>query len=193
MAATTIPMPDSSRIYVVVLPPYVQTSGDGFSGYHSWFSFNGQYVWYAVIPQKTPPASFANPQFPTAEWRPRDYLIAHEVYEATSDPMPFTGFSLGGCGPYTEIADICEGFFSNPIDGYTVATLWSNAAGGCVGPASLDTAAPSVPTRFEGCGYVCNENTDTLQKSCKQISCACGSPAQCCILAGGEWDGKYCE
>jgi hypothetical protein len=195
MVQNVIPMPDSQKIYVVVLPPYVQTAGDGFSGYHSWFSFNGQYVFYAVIPQRTPPASFANPQFPTAEWRPRDYLISHELYEATTDPLWSlgSGWSTSGCGSATEVADLCEFLFANPIDGFTVATFWSNASNGCVGPASLDTRPPPKPTRLDGCGYMCNENYDTLQQSCATISCRCYSPAQCCEQAGGYWDGKYCE
>jgi hypothetical protein len=194
IVANKIPQPDNQRIYVVVLPPYVGTQEYGFSGYHSFVSFSGHYVWYAVIVEQNPPSSFANPQFPTAQWRPRDYLISHELYEATSDPIPGLGWHSQSCGGGSEVADLCEQLFANPIDGYTVATFWSNAANGCVGPAFLDTSIPPTPGIGDGCGYQCNENSDTLQTVCKTVKCPkCTTPAQCCTQAGGYWDGKYCE
>jgi hypothetical protein len=194
-----VPLPDGHRIYAVVLPPWVATDF-GMTGYHSAFQYGGQWAPYAVVPLGSDSPPVPNPNYPTATWRSIDLLLSHEVYEAVSDELPAyynpTGIASGwstSCGGATEIADLCEAFFSDPIDGYTVATFWSDSAQGCVGPANLDTGDPPPPA--SQCGGACNVNTDTLVQNCAPLACvnttlSC-SEGMCCPR-GWTWDGSEC-
>jgi hypothetical protein len=200
-AATLLP-PDGHRIYVIVLPPGV-SDDYGLTGYHGYLSYGSQSVPYAVIATASPNGFvISNPTFASATWRGIDTLISHEVYEATTDLLtqPF-GWTNGACGTSTEIADICESFFSNPIDGYTVATFWSNKAGGCIGPVDLNTTDPGPPAY--GCGWQCNTNTDTTISNCATLTCPdgqiCGTNGLChvhrtgCPPGTGDCGGYCCR
>lgn len=169
-----VPMSNRTQIYVIVLPPYVQTELSGNS-YHWHFNLTttGQSVWYAVITGLVSEqhASSPNSQFPKAQYRGMDHVIAHEVYEAVTNPEGGFGYVVQEeCGG-GEIADMCEDFYSDPIDGYSVGTFWANQAGGCVGPANLDISPPPPPSPDDGCGLLCNENTDTLETNCVFFKC----------------------
>jgi len=69
--------------------------------------------------------------------------IAHEVYEAMTDPYEFTGFSDPSKQPAwteSEVCDICDLPLDKPQNRWTrvgdtiVETYWSNEAQDCVGP-----------------------------------------------------------
>jgi hypothetical protein len=182
---TTGILPDPSTqpdtIWVVILPPGV--SGDGtVDAHHSDININTKNYPYAVIPGSGAIVGHLyeeepNPSFPSAQIRGQDIAISHEVYEAVSDPAGLMGWlDFNQCAG-KEIADMCEGLVSDPIDGYTLSTFWSNVNNGCIGPASLNTSTPVVP--YGSCG--CATNADTLQTVCAPQS------ATCCAKNGGNW------
>jgi hypothetical protein len=208
ITSSVIPAPDGHRIYVVMLPPGV--AGEyGYTGYHGPIANGSQQAGYAVISTQNPTTT-STPTYSFesyAVWRGIDSQISHEIYETTTDLwLAPSGWSTWVCGWASEVADLCEDFFSDPIDGYVVSTFWSNKASGCVGPANLDTSVPKIPAA-PSCGDpVCNVNKDTLFEQCATLDCPseylcganhlcrhCVGAAQCCAAAGGVWDGKYCE
>ena len=132
--AGALPPPDGGVIYAIEYPlgtTVTSSLGDGcvaFAGYHDYDPTDG--VVYAVIPA----CPFENPI---------GHSIAHEIFEAASDPQPHVNpgyaftWSVGesiASFPYvatenTELADLCNTAASLTLGNGLVATrVWSNAA-----------------------------------------------------------------
>jgi hypothetical protein len=140
----------SNSIYVVYLPHTTTVSLDGqkscvdgsFIGYHGWFTRASQKVPYAVVVECTPLAPiFANVPATTL-LQQTTIAASHEIVEATTDPIPETGYVLDpsktanwgwldvtGGG---ELADMCVDLLGlnqdHASDGdFTVQRIWSNS------------------------------------------------------------------
>jgi hypothetical protein len=129
---------------------------------------------------------------------------SHEMAEAITDmeiglvdpdffpgeTRPCAWYSFIGGQDLGEIADLCEGGPSVVVAGYTVATLWSNSQGACIGTSSTiicDGSTPPVP----GCractaaddGVACNgarSHCETDAANVKHGQCVpCTASAQC--------------
>jgi hypothetical protein len=80
--------------------------------------------------------------------------LAHEIFEAVTDPYPFQGYMDPSKFPWwydAEVCDICEtpsqaNRFTRVGD-YVLATAWSNGADDCVGPYE-----PSIRIELPGSG-----------------------------------------
>ena len=170
-----------AAIWVVILPPGVSV-GTTPDAYHASVNISGLNYPYAAIPGSgaIPGDSYfegQNPFFPTAKMRGQDIAISHEVYEAVTDSAGMGWWAPACAGQ--EVADLCEGLVTDPIDGYTLSSFWSNAAQGCVGPANLNTTTPKTPP----CG--CAENKDTLAEAC--------TGTLCCPRGTGDCGGYCCR
>jgi len=170
-AASALPQPDSSTLYMVHFPPGKTISLDGylsceyFCGYHNCFYDNGRPVRYGVIPDFSGDCSFgcgygtAFEQLTQTAW--------HELAESITDPdtalawYDWGYFSAGN--PWGEVADICEyGQDSVTVIGgdgvaYVVQTLWSNlqdactiTGASCATLAVEDDSASPVSLELEG-------------------------------------------
>ena len=169
----TFPPPGSDDIYLLYFPvgggttPLTTVTLDGmgscieggFDGYHNYLTVNHQPVAYAVIMECAP----LPPLFPSVP--PIDLLqnttitTSHEVFEASSDPIPPSGFALdldyltnvNNLNNYgwndivgTEAADLCVDPLGleqdETTDGpYTVQRIWSNARAA----AGIDPCVPA--------------------------------------------------
>lgn len=113
--------PDSSTIYVVMLPKGVRGAFDplpNYLGYHQTYMYKGMAIQYAVIEYNTD----TNLTLET---------ISHEIYEAATDPDLRTGYRDHTRPGAPEIGDLCEGQTAT-IDGYTVQRVWSQNWCGCI-------------------------------------------------------------
>ena len=140
----------SNTIYVVYLPQTTTVSLDGqrscangsFVGYHNWFTSGSQKVPYAVVVECAPTAPpFASVPVTTL-LQQTTIAASHEIVEATTDPIPDTGYALDpnntanwgwldvtGGG---ELADMCVDLLGlnqdHASDGaFTVQRIWSNS------------------------------------------------------------------
>jgi hypothetical protein len=168
-------------IWVVILPPGVSAEGTT-DAFHDTINIATKNYPYAVIPGSGAIAGESyqegqNPFFPTAKLRGQDIMISHEVYEAVTDSA-YQGWYEPVCNGL-EVGDLCEGLVTDPIDGYTLSTFWSDANKGCIGPANLNTSTPTTPA----CG--CSVNKDTLDEAC--------SDALCCPKGTGDCGGYCCR
>jgi hypothetical protein len=167
LSSGQLPAPDtgatSNTVYAIYLPPTttialdgVQScTADGFGGYHSTWMRNGsQAVPYAVVDECEP----MSPLFPNiaANTLLQETTLdaSHEIVEASTDPIPPTGFALEGTNPDNwgwidvtgggEAADMCVDLLGlnqdQTTDGiFTVQRIWSNSRAA----ASLDPCNPA--------------------------------------------------
>jgi hypothetical protein len=112
--------PDTSTIYVVMLPNGVTSAYDtssGFIGHHQTYTYKGTTIWYAVVEYSSDTRRTMN-------------VITHEVYEAATDPDLSTGYWDPAHGGETEVGDLCN-LQTLMIDGYPVQQVWSQQACAC--------------------------------------------------------------
>ncbi len=180
-----VPAATPSSLYFLFFPPGVTISDtwgsscQAFYGYHDSFAYQGQNVFYAVIPDLGPGGCKGQYDGLTTD-QITTLVCSHELIEAVTDPVPGTGWSSATQG---EIGDICS--WNAPpayVGGFAVQREWSNAAGGCVaGPGPVGLAAcnnacidvSSDPANCGGCGQVCAGGS-----ACQDSVCAGGVVGQ---------------
>jgi hypothetical protein len=205
IASGAVPSPSAEPgiIYVVRLPTGVGTAacpvgGASCGSYHTWMMAGGVRANIAVIVGSNF-ENGTNPSVPTALERGQDIVISHEVYETVSDPAQ-TGwvFTTAFCGAagMTEVADLCAGINQKPLDGFTLASSWSNAAVDCVGSGSLttDDDAPCPSNQVWGTnGCACRPGTywNATDGECEQ-RVVCSTPECICTRNGGYWANGRC-
>jgi hypothetical protein len=149
------PGPESNTIYVIYFPVGSLDDGmtpltsvtfggltscidGGFDGYHNFMAVDGQQVPYAVV-MECPPLMMSIP--PIDLLQNTTITASHEVFEASSDPLPPSGFLLdlddvnnAGWADIVGVegADLCVDPFGLEQDetrdgAYTVQRIWSNA------------------------------------------------------------------
>src|SRR6185437_7929884 len=134
------------NLYMVHFPPGVsitnssgQHSCEVFCAYHGTYVYNGQDVYYGVIPdQGGPCAGVCGGNSQTVN--NLTSVTSHELAEAISDPA--VGLSAGLGRPLAwynwlggEMGDLCNAQQAQVWmsgSAYPVQKLWSNSAGGCV-------------------------------------------------------------
>jgi hypothetical protein len=163
-------------IHVVLLPPGVGTDQKG-AAYHSSFSnTTGRRVVYAALTSPAPWVASTTEQ-----------LLAHEVYEAITDPYPNGRYAWANAA-LEEIADVCNAATS--FNGYTIVQIYSQAACSCVG--AVDPAPPAAG--FSGgvsapsCSAYSAECSGMVQITCDNPS---GAPLQ--FLRGLDPNQLYDE
>ena len=132
---TGIDWPNDNSIYVVFLLPSVNVSVDGKSdckgalAYHSSsanLSLDPQLYPFIVIPTM---CAYNDPH-------ELSVMLSHELIEATTDPIPFTGWldnNSNDSNSQREAADICSQNYDGVYlaDGLKVARYWSNQDNSC--------------------------------------------------------------
>jgi hypothetical protein len=145
-----VPAPTANSIYVVYYPESTTITSNGgascysFGGYHSFFSLDGGYVVYAVIPTCAGVPGSVNTTEDTI-----DEAFSHEFIEAATDPVQLptsagyvlSDYTSAWTYTYGEIGDLCTytTLYVAPDGGFTAQRIWSNSA------ASLGTASPCIP------------------------------------------------
>ena len=161
-----------------------------FGGYHSTVLSDGKSVPYAVIPDCG--YDFATDTF----------VDTHELVEAITDaeagllvdpylptnrPIAWVA-AANNFWEAPECADICQNV-TDQIAGYTVATNWSNFAGGCVAqiPVCDGSAAPPAcrPCNAFDSGAACNGTTP----ACATAGPKAGQCVLCTAAAAGACTG----
>ncbi|MFI1167835.1 hypothetical protein ACH4UM_30625 [Streptomyces sp. NPDC020801] len=139
LAAGTLPAPDvdNQTLYCVVMPPGVSSSGP-FAGEHNYNTRSGQRIRYAWVTSSSGLTGYTR-------------ILSHELVEAATDPEG-TGFlgvsgTCAGSG-WCEIGDVCSS--TSTLDGVTVQSYWSNAAGQCVVPAWPARSYPRIGVQWTG-------------------------------------------
>jgi hypothetical protein len=167
LSSGQIPAPEagatSNTVYVIYLPPpttitldgVASCTAEGFGGYHnSWKSNGAQVVPYVVVAECEP----LSPPFPNVAantlLQDTTFDASHEMVEASTDPIPPTGYALDGTNPDNwgwidvtgggEAADMCLDLLGlnqdQTTDGtFTVTRIWSNSRAA----ASLDPCSPA--------------------------------------------------
>jgi len=113
----TLPYPTDNTVYVVMLPPNVNSQlmvNSNFIGYHRNGSYGEQRYAYAIILYTGVVDN--------------NKVIMHELAEAATDPLLGTGFT--GANNEQEVGDLCEAYFDT-IGGIEVQSLWSQALCQC--------------------------------------------------------------
>lgn len=147
-----LPSRADDRVYIVLLPPGVSfqfAPGLGTpGGYHTvnQLSSTGGLVHYIVIPGATSGSTD---------------VISHEMAETVTDPdsldlsRGWYDDSKGVEGPFIgEIGDLCESQGAY-VDGYWVATLWSNVQNACVTQGLSASGGGGCPAGTQDVGGVC--------------------------------------
>jgi hypothetical protein len=135
--AGVLPGPDEQALYVVTVPPGIDSSEvDKLHGEHSYYRRDGYRVHYAWI---------ADSQILEGATQ----TTTHEIVEALTDPEGTAILGTPGtCDGerWCEIADICSD--AAKLHGILVAPYWSNIAGRCVIPAppTVGTCESHLPT-----------------------------------------------
>jgi hypothetical protein len=111
------------QIFYLVLTPDGHSSAahPSASGYHN-FDPQNTAMRYALV--------VWSPGYPTEDWV---YIATHEIVEACSDPLPFSGFVAPVNGQIQEIADVCQPKHDTS-DGVVAAAYWSNTDAACIVP-----------------------------------------------------------
>jgi hypothetical protein len=160
IAAGHAPPPDDDTVYFVVPPKGVPVNDGGetgcggskftFCGYHDAFMSGGKRIRYAALPYPCNSGGF------TCFLGPADdagvalqSVASHELAETISDPDDVTTGAPGWFDDATgnENADICasEACEADLVVGaqsFSVNSLWSNLAGGCVFQTACTAPAP---------------------------------------------------
>jgi hypothetical protein len=124
-----------------------------------------------------------------AEFDNTTVSLSHEIFEAATDPYPFSGFMDPSKLPWwddAEISDICEPPTNDPQNRFTragdvvISTVWSNEARDCVGPyfPSIAITSPSPnavvgwfgPTTVIGCSASASDPIDRDPRRSSEIS-----------------------
>lgn len=141
-----IPKPTANNFYAVHFPKNVGiTASDGskacvqFCAFHSTYVYNGQNVYYSVMPDVSSSGCAGGCGASTA-FNNETSVASHELIEAVTDAA--VGLATTYAPPLAwydpnngEIGDICNGLQGTVVGGdgvtYTVQKEWSNARGGC--------------------------------------------------------------
>jgi hypothetical protein len=135
--AGVLPGPDEQAVYVVTIPPGIDSSeGDELHGGHSYFQRGEHRVHYAWITD-------------SVALEGATQTTTHEIVESLTDPEGTAILGTPGtCDGerWCEIADICSN--AAKLHGVMVAPYWSNIAGNCVIPAppAVATCESHLPT-----------------------------------------------
>ncbi len=139
-----------NHMYQFFLPPNTDTCFDlsarcyspdntstfHFCGYHSSVDYGNGVIVYAVLPYADvrgcrttggPNSVNGDDLVDSTAW-----ILSHEVFEAITDPDPFSGWNNTYFG--NEIGDLCAGFYSDlPLNGtyYRIQLEYSNAYHAC--------------------------------------------------------------
>lgn len=138
--AGTVPGPDvdNQTLYCVVMPQGVSASNASFIGEHTYYTRSNQRIHFAWITNSGSLSSLTS-------------ILSHEVVESATDPegSAFLGVA-GTCsqGGWCEIGDVCSS--TSTLDGVTVQSYWSNAAGACVVPTWPNRTYPRVGVQWAG-------------------------------------------
>ena len=149
------PAATPNTLYTVFLPDGVTlTMGGGtsctdFGGYHSEVNYNGSPVAYALLPRCTNSMNYDPLQYNTI-------ATSHEIFEAATDPHPFSGPAFNvvddedaimGLTPGGELGDMCEmvrAAYQPLVGTFMVQRMWSNASAA----AGHDPCVPVMPTPY---------------------------------------------
>jgi hypothetical protein len=147
--AGSLPKPTNNNYYPVHFPAGVSISdGSGntscvqFCAYHGTFTYNGQDVYYGILPD-VGQSGCAGGCGGSTVLNNATSVASHEFAETVTDPAvglaQTYGPPLGWYNKtYGEIGDICNGQQTTATLGdgksYTVQKLWSNASNACVTP-----------------------------------------------------------
>jgi hypothetical protein len=142
---------NASAIYEVVIPstsysshPSIGVScgaptGPNYCAYHTAFTSGSSTVKYSIQPY---PSCGGCQTFSWTAAQNQEHFIVHETREATTDPVPFSGWT----DPANEEADDLCAWFPSPFigtGGYGYQWEWSNASSSCV--QSTPVAGPPPP------------------------------------------------
>jgi hypothetical protein len=146
-----LPKPNNNDYYPVHFPSGVTINSGGskscvqFCAYHGTYQYNGQDVYYGVVPDLNQPGCNGGCGGSTV-LNNTTVVSSHELAETVTDPavgvasFPFSIFGVLGWYnfSYGEIGDICSGQQTTAVLGdgksYTVQKLWSNKSNACVTP-----------------------------------------------------------
>jgi hypothetical protein len=144
------------------------------------FPFSGQFGWYPEIGD-------------ICAWVPGPTTVTGGKYS-----------DLGGGEPY---ASNRVGYSVDQGNEWLLQTIWDNSQNGCAyGPVADDAITQSAACGSWQCGtasngiggtYECGNGCETGQTCSSSHVCVgtprkCTTPAQCCIQAGGVWEGGRC-
>jgi hypothetical protein len=153
---------DANKLYVVMLPPGVRSTGDynpvtktnlSGGGHHNVYQVGGTNIYFVVIDSALDNFKAAGQTGNESHFEHLTEVASHELAEAVSNPM--TTLSPAWTGAFTdatgkvqsgvgaEIGDITQGYPSstNPlsvVDGYLVQKYWSNKDGTSIAPGGTD-------------------------------------------------------
>jgi hypothetical protein len=147
--AGTLPKPSNNNYYPVHFPSGVSIDDGGgnlscvqFCAYHGTYQYNGQDVYYGVLPDLSQRGCSGGCGASTVI-NNTTAVASHEFAEMVTDPAIGLATTYGPPlgwynGTYGEIGDICNGQQTTATLGdgrtYTVQKLWSNSSGACVTP-----------------------------------------------------------
>jgi hypothetical protein len=148
-ASGALPAPNNNNLYMVHFPAGVSITDSGgnkscvvFCAYHGTYVYNGQDVYYGIIPDLGSGGCQRGCGGSTVVNNTTS-VVSHEYTEAVTDPAvglatvygPPLGWYNSSLG---EIGDICNGQQTTAVLGdgktYTVQKEFSNSAGACVTP-----------------------------------------------------------
>lgn len=127
---------DASAVYIIALPTqHWSFVNVGECGYHQYATdSSGHDVAFAVIPYIPDAGTLCGANSVGGPLDGVSIVTGHELAEALTDPVPFTGFSENK----TEVADLCawSELESVPLSGqpFAMQPLWSNAAASTANP-----------------------------------------------------------
>lgn len=154
-----LPVPTGDSYYPVHFPAGVKiTASDGsqscvqFCAYHGTYAYNGQNVYYGVLPDLSQSGCNGGCGGSTV-FNNSTSVASHELAETVTDPAvglaTVYGPPLGWYNEtYGEIADLCNGQQATATLGdghtYTVQKLWSNSSKACVTPTFTNAYTPTA-------------------------------------------------
>ena len=167
--AHVLPPPDDDTLYAVHLAPGVSVTSAGgsscqaYCSYHSSVTHGGAVIYYALLPDHSPPSACAGCGESRDWFENLAGSISHEVLEAITDAD--VGNDRSSCGPawcdpaaadgespHAEIGDICElgsvteaPFVGGDGKTWIVQREWSNVAQACIVSAQTATTVTLDP------------------------------------------------
>lgn len=114
----SVPKPNPNTIYSIMLPPNTNTKfmlDNNSAAYHSSSSYGAERFTYSI----------SSYQY---KFEDVNVFLSHELYEAATDPN-WNGFFQGNGD---EVADLCEYFPGEYVDGFLVSKVWSEASCVCL-------------------------------------------------------------
>ncbi len=156
--------PSASTLFAVFFPPGMTVNAGGslscnvFCGYHSYLTYNGTSIPYAVLPYLNCSGCPFTLGVSKTVADQLTVVMSHEIREAVTDPF-FNGWYADSSGD--EADDKCNGVhtYQMATGGFWVQPEWSNGGTvtrsgftatypgpGCVVPSAPTVSAPSAPT-----------------------------------------------